>query len=54
MLQKYVFRGVRPDHYDITEGGYWNLLQYYMGGITLIYYKIAMGGGGLWGPQSIT
>ena len=32
MLQIHVFRGVRPDYYDITWGGLSKLLQYYMGG----------------------
>ena len=42
MSQIHVFRGVRPDYYDITWRGYRNLLQYYMGGglpDLLQYYK---------------
>ena len=51
MSQIHVFRGVRPDYYDITQGGYQNLLQYYMeGGLPnlLQYYN---GGGSLGTPN---
>ena len=47
------FQGVRPDYYDITQGGYQNLLQYYMeGGLPnlLQYYK---GEGGSLGTPNL-
>ena len=51
--QIHVFRGVRPDYYDITWGGYQNLLRYYMGGglpDLLQYYN---GGGGFRDPKFV-
>ena len=45
MSQIHVFRGVRPDYYDITQGGlskFINLLQYYIGEVLEVYYNITV------------
>ena len=47
MSQIHVFRGVRPDYYDITEGGLSKFITILHGGGSSRFITILQGGGGV-------